>query len=180
MPPEMMRKPSAASVSARTLALATTCRAYSRNSGCMASRKLTALAAMMCTSGPPCIPGNTTLSMAAANSCLLRIMPARGPRRVLCVVVVTIWACGTGRRMRASGNQPGEMGHVHQVERAHLVRDLAHAGEINDSRIGAASADDQLGTFLLGKLLQIVVIDGFRFLGHAVRNDAIRLAGKFR
>src|ERR1044071_7672156 len=36
------------------------------NSGDIASRKQTAFAAMMCTSGPPCVPGKTTLSIAAA------------------------------------------------------------------------------------------------------------------
>src|SRR5579871_685804 len=96
VPPEIMRKPSPARDSASTFALATTCFAYSRNSGCIASRKQIALAAMMCTRGPPCMPGKTTLSIAGPNSALERIMPERGPRSVLCVVEVTICACGTG------------------------------------------------------------------------------------
>ena len=84
------------------------------------------------------------------------------------------------RRMHAARNQSGEMRHVDQVERAHFVGDLAHAGKINDSRIGAASADDQLGAFFLGQLLQIVVVDGLSFLGHAIGNDAVGLAGKIQ
>src|SRR5438876_835881 len=44
---------------------------------------------MTCSSGPPCWPGKTALSTALACSALQRIMPPRGPRSVLCVVVVT-------------------------------------------------------------------------------------------
>ena len=40
--------------------------------------------------------GNTDLSMALACSMVQRIRPARGPRSVLCVVLVTTCACGTG------------------------------------------------------------------------------------
>ena len=82
--------------------------------------------------------------------------------------------------MHASRNQSGEMRHVDQVERADFVRDLPHAGKIDDSRIGAAAADDQLRPLLLGQLFQIVVVDGFGFLGHAIRNDAVSLAGKIQ
>ena len=82
--------------------------------------------------------------------------------------------------MYASRNQSGKMSHVDEVERADLVRDLPHTCEVDDSRIGAATADDQLGPFLLGKLFQIVVVDGFAFLGHAVWDDAVGLAGKIQ
>src|SRR3546814_6485637 len=48
---------------------------------------------MTCIRGPPCKPGNTAeLMRFAIASSLVRIMPPRGPRRVLCVVVVTTWA----------------------------------------------------------------------------------------
>ena len=82
--------------------------------------------------------------------------------------------------MRAAGHQPGEMRHVDQVERADFVGNLPHTGKIDDARIGAASADDQLGPFLLGQLFQLVVIDRFGFFGHAVRNDVVRLAGEIQ
>ena len=64
--------------------------------GVAASFSATALAATACMSGPPCIMGNTALSIAAACSSLLRIIPPRGPRRTLCVVNVTTSAYGTG------------------------------------------------------------------------------------
>ena len=56
----------------------------------------TAFAAITCMSGPPCNPGNTALSIAAACSWRHRIVPARGPRSVLWVVNVTTSAWGTG------------------------------------------------------------------------------------
>src|ERR1700687_3518969 len=118
----------------------------------MASRKHTAFAAMMCTSGPPCIPGKTTLSIAAANSCLLRIIPERGPRSVLCVVDVTMCACGTGDGCAAPGGN------------------LAHAGEITGPRIGAAATNNQFGMLGCRKLFEFVVIDRLGFPGYAVRN----------
>ena len=84
------------------------------------------------------------------------------------------------RRMHASRDQSGEVRHVDQVERADFVGDLPHAGKIDDARIGAAAADDQLRPLLLGQLLQIVVVDGLGFLGHAIRNDLVGLAGKIQ
>src|ERR1019366_4524896 len=84
------------------------------------------------------------------------------------------------RWMNASGDQSSEVGHVDQIERANFVGDLAHAGEIYGARISAAASDNQLGTLGLGKLLKFVVVDGLGFLGHAVRNDLVRLAGKIQ
>jgi len=45
-----------------------------------------------------------------------------------------------------------------------LSRNLPHAGEINDPRIGAAAADDELRAFFFCNLLQFVVVDGFQLL----------------
>ncbi len=80
--------------------------------------------------------------------------------------------------MRASGNQSGEVRHVDQVQRANFVGDLAHAREVDDARIRAAAADDQLRPLALGNLFQLVVIDGLGFFGHAVGNDLVGLAGE--
>ena len=72
-----------------------------------------ALAATTCMSGPPWMPGKTLLSMACASVFLpsagksarsmpsgrsrrANTMPPRGPRSVLWVVLVTMWACGKG------------------------------------------------------------------------------------
>src|SRR5664279_5980988 len=80
--------------------------------------------------------------------------------------------------MGSSGDQSSEVRHVNQVERAHFIGDLAHASEIDEPRIGAAATDDEFRLLTLSDLLQIVVIDGLGFLGHAVGNDLVRLAGK--
>ena len=68
------------------------------NSGCSASRNATALAAITCINGPPCVPGKIIeLSFLVTSSLArARISPPRGPRSVLCVVVVTTSAIGTG------------------------------------------------------------------------------------
>ena len=52
-----------------------------------------------------------------------------------------------GRRMHASGDQAGEVGHVDHEVGADFVGDGAHAGEVEDARIGAAAADDDLRLF---------------------------------
>ena len=85
-----------ASLRRAALALVTIAPSKCGTRGAAPQPSATALAATMCTSGPPCWPGNTALSMAVARSCVEIIKPARGPRRVLCVVVVVICAWGTG------------------------------------------------------------------------------------
>src|SRR5579864_5771120 len=80
--------------------------------------------------------------------------------------------------MHTTRDQSGKVRHVDQIQRADFVRDLPHAGEINDPRIGAPSSDDELGLLLLGELFQLVVVDGLRFFGDAVRNDLVSLARK--
>ena len=57
-------------------------------------------------SGPPCIIGNTALSIAAACSALHTIMPPRGPRRTLWVVNVTTSAYGTGLGIALPATSP--------------------------------------------------------------------------
>ncbi len=80
-----MSYPRCSMTSTIALALAITCFWYSLNSGCIASLKQTALAAIMCSKGPPCIPGNTAAFNFFSNSglALASISPLRGPRKVL-------------------------------------------------------------------------------------------------
>src|SRR6185312_3805178 len=52
--------------------------------------------------------------------------------------------------------------------------------KVNNPRIGAAPADDQLGALALGQLFQFVVINSFGFASHAVGNDFVGLAGKIQ
>ena len=110
------------STSASFLALATICRWYSANAGSAASLKQTALAAMMCMSGPPCTPGNTVRSRSFAYCSRQSTSPPRGPRSVLCVVVVTKSECGTGLGMDAGRDQAGDVRHVGEDRRADAIR----------------------------------------------------------
>ena len=100
----------------------------------MASLKRTALAAITCISGPPCVPGKTAELSFFSISALsrARIRPPRGPRSVLCVVVVTTSAIGTGIRIDAGGDQPGDMGHVDHQIGADLVGNVAEALPVDD------------------------------------------------
>ena len=68
----------------------------------------TALAAIVCISGPPCWPGKTALSIAFACSSRQRIMPLRGPQRVLWIVVVTTSACATGLGCSPAATRPAK------------------------------------------------------------------------
>src|SRR5947209_6265147 len=82
--------------------------------------------------------------------------------------------------MNSSGHQSGKMSHVDQKESADLIRDLSHAREIDDSRIGAAPTNDELWALFFGEFLQIVVVDSFSFPRHAIGNDAVGLARKIQ
>src|SRR5439155_1143432 len=68
VPPLTRRRPRSISRSAIALALTTTCFAYTLKSGLSASPKQTALAAMACINGPPCVPGKTAESIAFCQS----------------------------------------------------------------------------------------------------------------
>ena len=63
------------------------------------------------------------------------------------------------RGVDPAGNQPGEVRHVHQEERAYLVRDGAEGREVDDAGVGAAAGDDESRPFLSGLIPHLVVID---------------------
>ena len=106
VPPDTRRTPPSDSVSASAAAFFTTWCWYSANSGCMASFRQTALPAMTCISGPPWLPGKMAESIFFASSALQRMTAPRGPRRVLCVVVVTTSAYGTGEGCAPPATRP--------------------------------------------------------------------------
>jgi hypothetical protein len=82
-----------------------------------------------------------------------------------------------GRRVHASGYESCEVSHVDDEERAGRVGDLAHAGEVEKARVGAAATDDDFGLFADCCLLEEVVVDGLGIFFDAIRNDVIELAG---
>src|SRR5881394_1524725 len=111
---------------------------------------------MMWTSGPPWCPGKTFLSIAAANSCLERMRPARGPRSVLWVVLVTICAYGTGDGCTPPATRP--------ANGAAFIGDGAHTRKVECPRIGAAATNNDLGLFAKSGLFELVVVDGLGIL----------------
>ena len=112
VPPLTILYPRPTSVSANTFAFLMTCWPYILKLSSKASPNAMALAAIICSNGPPCIPGKTPLSnrlLKVLSSPLLLVIPSGfgpsfpvimtpplGPRNVLCVVVVTTWQCGMG------------------------------------------------------------------------------------
>ena len=122
VPPLTMLNPRSMRAWASVAAFFFTCMAYSFHSGCRISLKATALAAMTCSSGPPCMPGKTAessncdiiftspfgvvLPQGLGKSLPIRMIPPRGPRSVLWVVEVTMWAYFTGLSSRPAAISP--------------------------------------------------------------------------
>ena len=69
-------------------------------------------------------------------------MPPRGPRRVLCVVLVTSAGVRHRARVQPRRDEPGDVRHVHDQRRPDLVGDGAEAGEVDLPRVGARAGDD--------------------------------------
>ena len=101
--------------------------------------------------GPPWRPGNTALSIAAACSFLHMIMPPRGPRNVLCVVVVTTSAMPTGEGCTPADDEPGDVRDVGGEDGADLVGDRAERREVERARVGGGAAPDELRLVLVGE-----------------------------
>ena len=107
-------------------------------------------------------------------------MPPRGPRKLLCVVVVTNCACGIGLGCWPAGDQPGDVRHVDEKQRADRIGDLPEPRKIDDARISGSAGGDHRRPHFLGLFLQRVVIDLLGLLAHAVLRDLVKLAGKIR
>ena len=64
------------------------------------------------------------------------------------------------------------------MQRADFAGDFAHPREINDARIGARADGDHLGLVLPRQFGELIVIDPFVLLAHAVMDDFEKLAGE--
>src|SRR5579872_5256215 len=78
--------------------------------------------------------------------------------------------------MRAAGHESGKVCHVDEIISSNFVCNVTHPGEINRAGVRTAPADNQLRTFLLRKLFERVVVDGFGFLGDAIGDDLVGFA----
>ncbi len=90
VPPDITLMPLLMNLSDMAIELSTTCRAYVANPGSRASPKATAFARLVWSCGQPWTPGNTARAISGPYFSFDMIIAHRGPRRVLCVVVVTI------------------------------------------------------------------------------------------
>ena len=83
-------------------------------------------------------------------------------------------------RMRAAGNEAGEMRHIDHQIGADAVGNAAEPGEIDDARIGAAAGNDQPRLVLFGEALDLVVIDAAVFGANPVMDGVEPFAGQIR
>ena len=86
---------------------------------------------------------------------------------------------GVGHRVRVKPrrHQARDVGHVHHQVGAHLVGDLAHLFKVDETGVGAAAGDDELGTALLRLLEDLVIVDGLGVRLHAVELGVEVFAG---
>src|SRR5690606_23770117 len=78
--------------------------------------------------------------------------------------------------IRAAGHQAGVVGNVDHQQRAVVVGDAGQPLEVDMQGIGGGAGHDQLGLVLLGKLLDLGVVE--HFVGvQAVRDEVVQLAG---
>ena len=101
--------------------------------------RATALAAMMCISGPPCWPGKTARLIVGRELLLAEDHPAARPAERLVDRGGDHVGVRDGARVLAGGDEPGEVRHVDHQLGADRVGDLAEGGEVELPRIGATS-----------------------------------------
>ena len=80
--------------------------------------------------------------------------------------------------MQAGRDQPGEVGHVTEQQRADLVGDCAEAVGLDRPRVCRAAADDQLRAVLLRDREHLVVVDHVRLPVDSVVGDGVQPAGE--
>ena len=155
MPPETRRSPCSCRACGERLRVVDHLLLVCRKSGASASLKATAFAAMMCISGPPCVPGKTALSILARQ--LVGAEDERAARAAQRLVggggddmAVWDWV-----GIESRGDQTRHMRDVGHQQRADAIGDLAEAREVQLARIGGEARDDQLGLVFLGQPLQL-------------------------
>src|SRR3989442_770014 len=97
-------------------------------------------------------------------------MPPRGPRSVLCVVVVTICAYPTGVGCSPAATKPAKC--------AMSTRSRSPTREVEDARVRGRAGDDELRTILLRETLELVVVEHLVVLADSVRSEVVELAGE--
>ena len=90
------------------------------------------------------MPGKMALLICFANASFIMITPPRGPRRPLCVVLVTTSANGIGARVLTACNEAGIVGHVDHEVRADVLGYPGEALEVDAQAVGRRTGDDEL------------------------------------
>ena len=125
------------------------------------------------------MPGKTAELIFSAHSSLQRTKPPRGPRSVLCVVVVTKSASGTGSGCSFAATRPAMWAMSTMSSAPTSLQISRELGEVDDARVGAGPGDDQLRLVLAGQFGDLRRSRcGGRVLADAVADDLEVLAGE--
>jgi hypothetical protein len=114
------------------------------------------------------VPGKTSELnfFSSSGLALARISPPRGPRSVLCVVVVT------------GGDQTGNVRHVDEQVRPHRVGNRPAALPVDHPRIGGKAGHQHFRLVLCGERLHVIVVDFAGLDVEPVLHGVVDFAGK--
>src|SRR5882757_5011850 len=80
--------------------------------------------------------------------------------------------------MHAPSDEAGEVGHIDHEISADFVGDRAHAREVEEAWISAATAYDDLWLLALRGGFEFVVVNGFGVFANLVADDSVEFAGE--
>ena len=83
-------------------------------------------------------------------------------------------------RVKTCGYETGKVRHVHMEIGTDRIGNLTEALEVDDTRIGGTAGDDELRLVLLGKTLDLVIVDQVGVSRHAILNRVEPFAGFVR
>jgi len=139
----------------------------------MASFRHTAFAAIVCTSGPPCVPGKVSREGGFRED----QAAARAAQRFMCGRGDDI-RVRKGAGMDACGHQSRDVRHVHKENRVHAFGGFRHALEVDDPRIGARTSHNHFRPMFVGEPFDFVVIDALVFFPYPVGHEFVHPARK--
>ncbi len=85
---------------------------------------------------------------------------------------------GNGVHVQSGGDQSGDVSHIHHELGAHLVGDLAEAGEVHLAGIGGSACQDHLGLVFQRHLFQFVIVELLGGFIHLIVDDIVELAAE--
>jgi len=135
---------------------------------------------MTCSNGPPWMPGKTIESISFAYFSRVKIKPPRGPRKSCASWSSRKAACLHRAGMNSCRDHAGDVRDCPRADMRPTSRAISPMRfEINDARIGARANGDHLRLVFACHRGDLVVIDVFGLLVHAVVDDTQKTAGKF-